>query len=101
MGCLSLRLAAVVLLSLALAGPTVAAQDATPAGTRSLFKSLGYPELQVSVTDDAVEAPSQAAAGLTLLTVENASSEDTGVFLLAPPPGVSMAELQAAVEASP
>jgi plastocyanin len=101
MGRLSLRLAAVVLLSLALAGPTIAAQDATPAGTGSLLTSLGYPELQVRVTDDAIEAPSQAAAGPTLLTVENASSEDTGVFLLAPPSGVSMADLQAAVEATP
>jgi plastocyanin len=101
MGRLSLRLAAVVLLSLALAGPTVAAQDATPAETGSLLTSLGYPELQVRVTDDAIEAPSQAAAGLTLLTVDNASSEDTGVFLLAPPPGTSMADLRAAIEASP
>lgn len=97
----SLRLATVVLLSLALAGPTLAAQDATPAETESLFTALGYPELQVTVTDDAIEAPTQAAAGLTLLTVENASSQDTGVFLLAPPPGISMAELQAAAEATP
>jgi hypothetical protein len=97
----SLRIAAVVLLSLALAGPSVAAQDATPTETESPLAALGYPELLVRVTDAAIEAPAAAAAGLTLLTVENASSDDTGVFLIAPPPGMTMAEFRAIAEATP
>ena len=97
-----LRIAAVVLLSLSLAVPAVvAAQDATPSPAESLLTSLGYPELHVTITDTAIEAPAEVPAGLTLLTVENTSKEGTGVFLLAPPPGMTMAEMRASAEATP
>ena len=96
-----LRVAAVVLLSLALAGPAAVAQDATPVPSESPLAALGYPELRVRVTDAAIEAPAEAAAGPTLLTVENASSEDTGVFLIAPPPGMTRDEMMAAAAATP
>ena len=97
----ALRIAAVALLSLALAVPAVAAQDATPPPAEALLAGLGYPELHVMVTDAGIEAPAEAAAGLTLLTVENASQEDTGVFLVAPPAGMTMAEFRAIAEATP
>jgi plastocyanin len=96
-----LRVTAVVLLALAIAGPSVAAQEATPMAAESPLSALGYPELHVRVTDTAIEAPSEAPAGLTLLTVENASQEDTGVFLIAPPPGMSLDEFRATAEAPP
>jgi plastocyanin len=96
-----LHVVAVVLLSLALCVPSVAAQDATPSAAESLLTSLGYPELHVKVTDTAIEAPSEVPAGLTLLTVENSSKEDTGIFLVAPPPGMSMADFRATAEATP
>jgi plastocyanin len=96
-----LRVVAVVLLSLALAVPSVAAQDATPSAAESLLSTLGYPELHVTVSDTAIEAPAEVPAGLTLLTVENSSKEDTGIFLVAPPPGMSMADFRAIAEATP
>jgi plastocyanin len=96
-----LRVAAVVLLALALTVPSVAAQDATPSAAESLLSTLGYPELHVTVTDSAIEAPAEVPAGLTLLTVENSSKEDTGVFLIAPPPGMSVDEFMATAEATP
>lgn len=90
----------VALLALVVAGgPIVAAQDATPATGTSPLAAMGYPELRVRVTDTGVEAPSTAPAGLTLLTLENASKEGTSVFLLQPPAGTTMAELRATVQA--
>jgi plastocyanin len=97
----SLRFAAVVLCALALAAPAAAAQEATPPAAASPLAALGYPELRVQVTDAAIEAPAAAPAGLTLLTVENDSSDSTGVFLIAPPPGMTMAEFRAIAEAPP
>ena len=97
----ALRSVAVALFSLSLAVPAVAAQDATPPSAEALLAGLGYPELHVMVTDAGIQAPAEAAAGLTLLTVENASQEDTGVFLVAPPPGMTMAEFRAIAEATP
>jgi hypothetical protein len=97
----ALRIAAVALLSLALVGPAVAAQEATPPAAASSLAALGYPELRVRVTDTAIEATATVPAGLTLLTVENASKDDTGVFLIAPPPGMTMAEFRAIAEATP
>jgi plastocyanin len=97
-----LRVAAVVLLSLSLAVPSVvAAQDATPSAAESLLTALGYPELHVTITDTAIEAPAEVPAGLTLLTVENTTKEDTGVFLIAPPAGVSIEVFRATAEATP
>jgi hypothetical protein len=97
----ALPIAAVALLSLALAAPAGAAQDATPPAAEALLTALGYPELHVRVTDTGIDAPAEAAAGLTLLTVENASSQDSSVFLVAPPPGMTMAEFRAIAEATP
>jgi len=96
-----LRIAAVVLLSLAVAAPSVAAQNATPSAAESLLTALGYPELHVTVTDSAIQAPAEVPAGPTLLTVDNQTNEGTGVFLIAPPPGMSMDEFRATAEATP
>jgi plastocyanin len=96
-----LRVMAIGLLSLLLVGPPVVAQEATPSAAESPLSALGYPELHVKVTDTAIEAPAETPAGLTLLTVDNASSQETGVFLIAPPPGMSIDEFRATAEAPP
>jgi plastocyanin len=96
-----LRVMAIGLLSLLLVGPSVVAQESTPAAAESPLSALGYPELHVRVTDSAIEAPSEVPAGLTLLTVENTTQESTGVFLIAPPPGMTIDEFRATVEAPP
>jgi plastocyanin len=96
-----LRVIAVVLLSLATVGSSAAAQEATPMAAESPLSALGYPELHVRVTDSAIEAPAETPAGLTLLTLDNQSQEETGVFLIAPPPGVPFDEFRATAEAPP
>jgi hypothetical protein len=70
----------------------VIAQDATPAA--SPLAGLGYPELLIRVTDQAIEAPARAAAGITLLTIDNVSRGNASIFLMVPPPGVQTAQLR-------
>ncbi|HEU5433983.1 MAG TPA: hypothetical protein VFU81_20100 [Thermomicrobiales bacterium] len=80
-------------LLLLLAGSSAAlAQDATPVST---LASLGYPGLQVTITDQAYElsAP-QVPAGLVLMTVVNNSKDATGAAILGPPEGATMQDLQ-------
>ncbi|HET7092488.1 MAG TPA: hypothetical protein VFI22_03395 [Thermomicrobiales bacterium] len=79
-------------LLLLLAGSTAAlAQDATPVGA---LASLGYPELKVTITDQAYElSTQQIPAGLVLMTVVNASNDATGAAILGPPEGSTMQDL--------
>lgn len=79
-------------LLLLLAGSSAAlAQGATPA---SALTSLGYPELQVTITDQAYElSTQQIPAGLVLMTVVNNSSQPTGAAILGPPEGATMQDL--------
>lgn len=76
-----------------LLGPArgVSAQQATPAATP--FAGMGYQELHIVATDTAFQAPAQATAGLTLLTIENQSSSDASVTLGAPKAGQTMDEM--------
>ncbi|MFL5760313.1 MAG: hypothetical protein ACJ789_11280, partial [Thermomicrobiales bacterium] len=69
----------------------VLAQQATPAATP--FAGMGYQELHIIATDTAFQAPAQATAGLTLLTIENQSSSDASVTLGAPKAGQTMDEM--------
>jgi len=67
------------------------AQQATPVST---LASLGYPELRVTMTDQAYElSTQQVPAGLVLMTVVNNSKDATGAALLGPPPGSTMQDL--------
>jgi len=83
---------AILLLALSI-GPVVrvSAQDATPAA--SPFAGMGYQELHIVATDTAFQAPAQATAGLTLLTIENQSSSDASVTLGGPKEGQTMDEM--------
>jgi hypothetical protein len=64
----------------------VAAQDATPtSGTK--FAGMGYQELHVVVDDSSVQAPTETKAGLTVVTLENQSSEETSVTIASPKSG--------------
>ena len=74
-------------------GPAVgvSAQDATPAATP--FAGMGYQELHIVATDTEFQAPAQATAGLTLLTIENQSSNDASVTLAGPKEGQTIDEM--------
>jgi hypothetical protein len=69
----------------------VSAQEATPAA--SPFAGMGYQELHIVATDTEFQAPAQATAGLTLLTIENQSSSDASVTLAGPKEGQTMDEM--------
>jgi len=91
-----MRKVALTLLFLAFSlGPVVgvSAQGATPAAVASPFAGMGYQELRIVATDTAFQAPAQATAGLTLLTIENQSSNDASVTLGGPKEGQTMDEL--------
>jgi hypothetical protein len=91
------RLLALVAALLALFGGSLVAaspQDATPAAFPS---AVGYPELQVRATETSFELPSQVAAGWWLVTLENATAQDTAFTLMGPAPGETMADLQRAM----
>lgn len=91
-----------LLVAVGLAAPgglPVAAQSATPAAT---VAAAGLPELRVTVTDTGFDAPAEATAGRTLLTVANAAApapDGSGVAatLMLPPAGTSAAEVMAEV----
>src|SRR5215212_6853861 len=81
------RLLALVAVLLALVGGSLVAaspQDATPA---ALPSSVGYPELQVRATQTSFELPSEVAAGRWLVTLENATPQDTAFTLMGPASG--------------
>ena len=91
-----LLVAVSVLLALAAGGFTaVAAQDATPAAGESLLAGMGYPELRITVTEDAAEAPTEVAAGRYLVVLENASQQAVDASPLQPPPGTSLDDMMA------
>ena len=85
---------AITLLGFGLAG--VSAQDDPP----SKFADLGLPELKFTVTDDGLDAPAEAEAGLTLVTLDNQSMFDESVNFLKAPDGMTLDDLIAAGDAS-
>jgi len=77
---------------------TAFAQDATPVSG----DSLGYPELVVTINDDSYDLSTDTVpAGYILLTVNNATDQETGAGVLGPGPGMTMDDLQAAASATP
>jgi len=65
-----------------------AAQDSTPVGG-SLLDSLGLPELEITITDDGVQAPDSFEAGPVLLVVNNATASLVSFMLAEPPDGTT------------
>jgi hypothetical protein len=74
------------------------AQDATPSSSML----SGYPELKVTITDDAVPVDkTEVPAGYVLLTVTNSSKDSNSAGVLGPAPGKTMADLQQAAATPP
>lgn len=92
-----------VLLTLGLAGPVAAAQDATPAA--SGFAGLDLPTLEVTVTADGYEGiPESLAAGRYLVTLslgEGASDFGGGIAFLQPPDDMTAEAFMSAFMAPP
>jgi hypothetical protein len=81
-------------MALTLRGTTVAA---TPVA----FELPELPELQVTITDDAFDAPEHIAAGRYLLTVTNQSSSDAAADFILPPSELSLEEVANGLAAIP
>jgi hypothetical protein len=84
----------VLLVAFCTLGPAIGvyAQEATPS-PESLFAGMGYQELLVTVTDTEYQAPAEAEAGLTILTLENTTNELQTLSLVGPGEGQSAEEL--------
>jgi hypothetical protein len=78
------------LLTVSVAGVT--AQEATP-GTSSAFASLGLPELKVTITDTGIQAPAEASAGLTYVTLDNQSQQGLDATFVVQPEGVTLEQI--------
>jgi len=84
--------------------PGVFAQEATPATTSGSAAPAipGYPMLNVSVTDSAIEVSvNPIPAGYVVLNVTNNSKDETGAGILGPGEGQTMDELMAAAATPP
>jgi hypothetical protein len=88
-----------LLIGMFMVGPamSVVAQDATPS-PESPFADQGYQELHVTVTDTVYQAPAEAEAGLTILTLENTTDELQTLTLVGPGEGQTAEELGALLE---
>jgi hypothetical protein len=84
-----------ILCSLLMSGSAIAmAQDATPASSAALS---GYPEVKVTITDQAIEVDkTDVPAGYVLLTVTNSSKDENSAGVLGPGPGKTMEDLKQA-----
>jgi hypothetical protein len=80
--------------------PSMLAQEASPAASGAGLADLGYPEFRIVVTDEGFEAPPEAAAGRTLIVLENRGTPNdpaqvTDINFLQLPEGVPVDELNA------
>ncbi len=76
-------------------GDTMATHGTPIPATDSALASLGYPELQIVVTDAGSEVPEEVVAGRTLITLDNQSSGGSDVNILRLPEGVTLDDLNA------
>jgi hypothetical protein len=89
---------------LCLRKPGAFAQEATPAASpgSAAPEIPGYPVLNVSVTDTAIEVSvNPIPAGYVLLNVTNNSKDETGAGILGPGKGQTMDELMSAAATPP
>jgi hypothetical protein len=93
------RFGLALLIGMLLVGPaaSVYAQDATPA-PESVFADQGYQELHITVTETEYQAPAEAKAGLTILTLENTTDEPQTLSLVGPGEGQSAEALSALLD---
>jgi hypothetical protein len=84
-------LLATVLLAVSLVG--VSAQDATP--STSALAQNGLPELKLTVTDAGLQAPPDAGAGLTYVTLDNQTDAPMDATFFAQPEGVTLEQVAA------
>ena len=86
---------AIALLLLLTGRIDVAAQDASPAASASRLAALGYPEVRLVATDAGFEAPSEVAAGRSLVVLENRGTpggpaQISDVNFIQFPPGITL-----------
>ena len=94
------RLYALVLLLALLAAGAGEARTAARADAEALDPRLaGFPELEIRLTEERIEAPARVAAGRTLVIEENLGAEPGHAFILRVPDDVPEAELAAALAA--
>jgi hypothetical protein len=88
-----------LLIGMFMVGPamSVVAQDATPS-PESPFADHGYQELHVTVTNTEYQAPAEAEAGWTILTLENTTDEPQTLSLVGPGEGQTAEEVSALLE---
>jgi hypothetical protein len=92
----------VLLVAFCTLGPSISvvAQEATPS-PESPFAGMGYQELLVTVTDTEYQAPEEAEAGLTILTLENTTDEPQTLSLVGPGPDQTVEELESLLAEPP
>jgi len=96
------RILGVLLLLVASSASSSLGQEATPASTDSILATLGYPQLDITITSEAYQVvQTDVPAGLVLLAVTNQSGVEAAATILAPPEGMDQAGFQATVEATP
>src|SRR6478752_2763021 len=83
------QLLAPICLAAALASPLVGGVSAHQADHSSSLEHLGLPEITITVTDDAITAPTEAAAGPTLIRLDNQSQYYATVYVAQPPEEVT------------
>jgi hypothetical protein len=77
-------------------GTILAVAPARAQGT-PILATLGYPELHITVTDDAIVAPGTAIAGRTLIAYENTGHDLRQSWLVRVPDDVTAADLAGAL----
>jgi len=87
------RVLALVVALLALVGGSLVVASPEDATSAALGSAVDYPELQVRATETRFELPSEVTAGRWLVTLENATSQDTAFTFMGPAPGETMADL--------
>jgi hypothetical protein len=88
---------AVLLMTIMSVSPATA-QETTPDASGSLLAAFGYPELRITVTADAVDAPTEVAADRYLVVVDNQTDGYVQASFIQLPEGVTLEPALAAAE---
>ena len=81
------------LITVSLAG--VSAQENAARSYSSALPSLGLPEFKVTIMDGGIEAPDEAAAGLTYVTLDNQLQSLMDVTFFVQPEGITLDQITA------
>lgn len=80
----------------------IAAQDATPAAAATFTDTMGLPELQLTVSDTAIEGvPAETAAGRYVVTLNVTAAEGGSVDFMQLPEGMTLDDFMALFSGPP